>query len=126
MISKENPIILRIYFALVSFVTLIILIFSVANLINIGLKTYIFTMADQPNQYLGCDEYPLIKSNLEKETPEMHQANCDRAKQKAIDSNKSMKQKDLVRDISMILVSLPIFIIHFRVVYKEWKNKNQV
>ena len=123
--TTENPIILRIYFALVSFVTLMILIFSTINLIDISLKTYIFTAADQPEYYMDCNEITPESKNGGIINP-IEQKDCERARQKAIEANVNRKQRDLVKDFSMILVSLPLFLIHFRIVYNDWKNKNKV
>ena len=117
--TKGGSIILRIYFALVAFVTLMILIFSTADMINLGLKTYIFTRADAPAYSMPCPErIPAIEGEKFFE-----KIDCDEMLVKEKAANAVRKQQDLVRDLSMILVSLPLFLIHFRIVYRDWKDE---
>ncbi|MEI6510865.1 MAG: hypothetical protein WCO25_02365 [Candidatus Uhrbacteria bacterium] len=105
--TKGGSIILRIYFSLVAFVTLMILIFSVSDLINIVLKTYVFTAADRPAYTSYCD--------LTTQT----QAQCDTQKKNDEESSMAVKQQDAVRDIALLLVASPLFWLHFRVVYRD-------
>lgn len=120
MSTKGGSVILRIYFALVSFVTLMMLIFSVSDLINIGLKTYVFKFADAPEWAMYC-ESQFIKENV-KETTEETEARCARQKENEERAAMVRKQQSLVRDISLLLVSAPLFYIHFRIVARDWKE----
>jgi len=120
MSTKGGSVILRIYFALVSFVTLMMLIFSVSDLINVALKTYVFKFADAPEYPMYC-ESQFIKENV-KETAEETEARCARNKEQENQSATIRKQQSLVRDISMLIVSLPLFFIHFRIVLRDWKE----
>ena len=107
--TKGGSIIIRIYFSLVAFVTLMILIFSVSDLINIVLKTYAFPAADRPYSSF-CD--------LTYQTQEQ----CDQQKKLDADSAMSQKQQEAVRDLSLLLVSAPLFWIHWRMVYRDWMS----
>ncbi len=120
MSTKGGSVILRIYFALVSFVTLMMLVFSVSDLINVGLKTYVFKMADAPEWPMYC-EAQFIKENV-KETAEETEMRCSRQKKQEAQSAIVRKQQSLVRDISMLIVSLPLFFVHFRIVLRDWKE----
>lgn len=120
MSTKGGSVILRIYFALVSFVTLMMLIFSVSDLINIGLKTYVFKFADAPEWAMYC-ESQFIKENV-KETAEETTERCARQKEQEERAVVVRKQQSLVRDISFLLVSAPLFYIHFRIVARDWKE----
>lgn len=111
---------MRIYFALVSFVTLMMLIFSVSDLINVALKTYVFKSADAPEYQMYC-ESQFVKENV-KETEEETEARCARQKEQETQSAIIRKQQSLVRDISMLIVSLPLFFVHFRIVLRDWKE----
>ena len=108
--TKGGSIILRIYFALVAFVTLMMLIFSVSDLINIGLKTFVFKAADQ--------SYPMF-CDLSYQTQEQ----CDQQKSQNEQQMVVDKQQSAVRDISMLLVSAPLFWLHFRVVHRDWMGE---
>jgi len=46
--TKGSSLILRIYFGVVSAVTLFTLMFGAIDFLTIGLKTYVFTSADVP------------------------------------------------------------------------------
>ena len=112
--TKGGSVILRIYFSLVAFVTLMILIFSVADLVNLTLKTYLFPAADGPEYTVYCDQTY--------QTPEQCETQrANEAKQAIV-----RKQQDAVRDLSLLIVSAPLFWMHFRIVYRDWmeeKNK---
>jgi hypothetical protein len=106
--TKGGSVILRIYFALVAFVTLMMLIFSVSDLINITLKTFVFPAADAPEYLSYCD--------LSYQTQEQ----CDTQKTNEQRQAQISKQQSAVRDISLLLVSAPLFWIHWRIVYRDW------
>lgn len=102
--SKGGSVIFRIYFALVSFVTLMMIIFSVSSLLTLGLKTYVFTAADGPEYSDYCE--------LEFQTQE----ECDKRQS---DQWVMRKQQEAVRDIAMLIISAPLFWLHFRVLHRE-------
>ncbi len=106
--TKGGSIILRIYFTLVSFVTLMMLIFSVADLINITLRTYVFPRADAPEFATYCDQ--------QYQTQEQ----CDRQLENDRRAAAVRKQQNAVRDISLLLVSAPLFWLHWRILYRDW------
>lgn len=108
--TKGGSIILRIYFALVAFVTLMMLIFSVSDLINIALKTFVFTTADK--------SYP-VYCDLAYQTQEQ----CDQQKAQSEEQMVVDKQQAAVRDISMLIVSAPLFWLHFRIVHRDWMGE---
>jgi hypothetical protein len=111
--SKGGTIILRIYFTLVAFVTLMILIFSVSDLVNTALRTYVFTAADQPAYGTICD--------LSYQTQEQ----CDAQKTNETRSALVQKQQSAVRDISLLVVAAPLFWLHWRVVYRDWVGEKE-
>lgn len=109
--TKGGSIILRIYFALVTFVTLMMLVYSVSDLINITLKTFVFPEADAPEYVTFCDPQYQTKEQCEiQKTNEEHAAVV-------------RKQQSVVRDISMLIVSAPLFWIHWRILYRDWMEE---
>ncbi len=110
--TKGGSIILRIYFTLVAFVTLMILIFSVSDLVNITLKTYVFTAADRAEYPTYCD-------------PSMTQETCDQAKQRDQEQALIVKQQSAVRDIALLVVAGPLFWLHWRIVYRDWMGERE-
>lgn len=124
--SKGSSIILRIYFGVVSAVTLFTLMYGAIDFLTIGLKTYVFTAADMPTWLESCDSaaprYPEAKIEGQKEyTDEELTAMCEARNADAIGNYERQKADDAVRNLALIIVSLPLFLIHFRVVYRDWK-----
>ena len=125
MPSNKIVIIKNIYFYLVSFVALMMVVFSVADAVNIALKTYIFTKADNFNNYyaspIGCDPVqikgadPSIKQMTAEECAKINDENLKRASEERV----AQRQRDVVRDISFVVVGLPLFILHWLAVRKK-------
>lgn len=135
--TKGSSLILRIYFGVVAAVTLFTLMYGLIDFLTIGLKTYVFTTADVPEWGLmNCDspdaryQYgtepaptkvdPDAVKNL---STEEIKARCEASNATAIENYRIQKANSAVRNLALILVSLPLFIIHFRVVYRDWKNE---
>jgi len=121
--SPKGKTIKSIYFYLVSFVALMIIVFSLADLINTALKTWAFTKAD-------TDMYPAYPM-CEVKTPDrkadsLSPEEC--AKQQELNRKQSeqsraaQKQRNIVRDISMVVVGIPLFLIHWRIVRSKDEN----
>ena len=109
--TKGGSVILRIYFSLVSFVTLMILVFSVADLINLSLKTFVFPQADAPSYTVYCD--PAYQTTQQCETQRANEA-----KQALV-----QKQQSATRDLSLLIIAAPLFWMHFRIVYRDWMEE---
>lgn len=137
--TKGSSLILRIYFGVVAAVTLFTLMYGAIDFLTIGLKTYVFTAADVPDYGLvNCDgpdagyqfgtrSVPVTKDNTtgtETLSAEETKARCEAANATTLENYKTQKANQAVRNLALILVSLPLFIIHFRVVYRDWKNEH--
>lgn len=118
---RGGTIIKNIYLYLVSFVALMMIIFSTADLLNIALKTYVFTKADY-NFYYGptCVPAPVSAGTS---TPLKGEGclSADEQKKQNEDQRTAQNQRDLVRDISMIVVAIPVFLYHWKIV----RNKEE-
>ncbi|MFH1404826.1 MAG: hypothetical protein ABIH21_01860 [Patescibacteria group bacterium] len=123
--TKGGSIILRIYFALVALITLVIMIISVSDLINIGLRSYIFPKADQAYSYDTCGIQPRMPTEDTKNMVVEDEEYCQKMQAKEIERQAAQKQRDAVRDISLLIVSIPLFWLHFRIVYKDWKDEKK-
>lgn len=133
--TKGSALILRIYFGVVSAVTLFTLMFGTIDLLTLGLKSYIFTAADVPSYGLvNCDSpdakyqfgivtSPVDVTKTENLSTEEMKARCEAANETTLENYQRQKAEDAVRNLALILVSLPLFILHFRVVYKDWKGE---
>lgn len=104
-------------------------VWSTANLIDIALKTWVFTKADF--DYYGA--YPVcvtpetapvardVKTVPAISKEECEKQNAENKKQQET-SRMAQKQRDVVRDISMIVVGIPLFLIHWRIVRRKDEN----
>lgn len=119
--TQPRKTIKSIYFYLVSFVALMMVVWSTSDLINTALKTWVFIKADQ-------DIYPMYP--CEAKTPEgkseISPEDCTRqqemSRKYSEQSRSAQKQRDAVRDLSMIVVGIPLFIMHWRIVRRKDEN----
>jgi len=116
--TKDRILILKnLYLYLVSFVTLMMIIISSYSLIDLGLKTWVFTEADNYYDY----QKPVItedgtEQNLTKEEIANQQTEVEaRDKQ----SRKAQTQRDLSQYIAMLVVATPVFITHLMMIRKK-------
>jgi hypothetical protein len=131
----------NIYFYLVSLITLMMIVFSVADLINLGLTTWVFKTADKADDWAPPVPYMVNETKLG-ETAARCAEKCDlTAEEKQQIQNWlvdyknwqdqqgvlkiARKQKNAVRDISMLVVAAPLFIWHWQMVNKERKESKE-
>ena len=104
-------------------------VFSTADIINIALKTWVFTHADK-DMYsypkAACEvPTPVAPPDL-KSAPVVSKADCEKQNEENIKQQETnrmaQKQRDVVRDLSMIVVGIPLFLIHWRIVRSREEN----
>ncbi len=94
------------YIYVFSAVGLIMVLIGAARLINVGLRTYIFTEADTSYMYpMAADQ----KNGIDQEQIILAQEHNQRA----------ARESDAAWGISLLIVGLPLFLYHFRLVKKE-------
>lgn len=105
--------------------------FSGADLISTALKTWVFTKADDYYTYSGrmnCQSLTAAVANPGTTTPTKEQAvaECEQQNEMAAkdqEANRTAtRQNSIVRDISMIVVGIPLFLIHWRIVRSKDEN----
>lgn len=121
--DSKSRIIKSIYFYLVSFVALMMIVFSTSNIIDVALKTWVFTNADNEFYYeMSCIQ-PTIDSDS---YPKLSVEDCERQKEESrIQQEKAkaaQRQRNIVRDISMIVVGIPLFLVHWKIVRRKDEN----
>lgn len=108
----------RIYLYLFSFVGLIVIVIGSVQLIDLGLRIYVFKDAET---YIRYPAYPqkAVDGSQEQLTPEQ-QAKYDQEQMEAeAKSRKAEHQRTLSNSLAMILVGTPLFLYHWRVISKE-------
>ncbi len=126
--THKGRVIKSLYFYLVSFVALMMVVFSTADTINIALKTWVFTAADKDmyNYPRAVCEVPVPAPTDPKAVPAPTKADCEKNNEENIKQQEAsriaQKQRDVVRDISMIVVGIPLFLIHWRILRSKEEN----
>ena len=127
-ISQPRKTIKSLYFYLVSFVALMMVVFSAADMVNIALKTWVFTAADKDMYYNAPCVTPMATEPGAKPVvdPNTSRVECEKQNEANLKQQESsrlaQKQRDVVRDISMIVVGIPLFLIHWRIVRSKEEN----
>ncbi len=125
--NSKGKTIKSIYFYLVSFVALMMVVWSGADMINIALKTWVFTKADTYTYRAPCPTMPYYnEKGVEISDPEIkaqRAKDCEAQEtmnQKNEEQNRiAQRQMNIVRDISMMVVAIPLFFIHWRIVRRK-------
>lgn len=122
--TPKTVLIKTVYFYTVSLIALMMVVFSTADLVNLGLKTWIFPKAD-------LDEYKeppcavmIMKDPGLQETDEQYQNRIQICEQNRMDETEARairKQRDAVRDFSFLAVGIPLFLYHWLTIRKEQK-----
>lgn len=122
---ETKNIIRNVYLYLVSAVTLFMLMFAFVSLVNLGLRTWIFPMADEPFYYTKpATEYCTPDKDGKQTCPSAE----ERAKLEAQDKERQaeeqtrQRQRELVQNFSMIIVAGPLFVYHWLVIKKDRKE----
>lgn len=119
-------------FALVG---LALVAFGAVRLMDLGLKIYVFKKADQPQDYRNMPPYPPIAIDQKTDdikysetiTPEQKIAleswvsefKYWNENQKNIDYLASSRQNAASNSLAMILIGLPLYLYHWRIIKKE-------
>ena len=131
-----------IYFYLVALIALMMIVWGTVDLANLGLTTWVFKNADKaddwspPTPYLAAPE---VKTG---ETAVRCAEKCDLTAEEKQQINQwlvdyknwqdqqgimktARKQKNAVRDISMLVVAIPLFLWHWIMISKEAKEAKE-
>ncbi|OGE84077.1 MAG: hypothetical protein A2846_03160 [Candidatus Doudnabacteria bacterium RIFCSPHIGHO2_01_FULL_49_9] len=104
----------RVYLYLTSLVGLVLVLIGGVQLINLGLKTYIFTKADDVYDYGVCARPVAVE--LGKPVPEFDETAC---KAQQADQRTARRQSDAARSIAFIIVGAPVWLYHWGKVKDE-------
>lgn len=110
-------IIRKIYLYLFSLIGLVLVVIGCVQLVNLGLKTYIFTAADQYAPYPEVAPVPLSGNNTSTTIP----AQSTDAQMKAYQDQqtKSSRENTAAEALAMIIVGVPLYLYHWRVIRKD-------
>ncbi|MBU3942581.1 hypothetical protein KKA24_01205 [Patescibacteria group bacterium] len=116
---KKDSIIRTIYLYIFALVGLILVIVGGVRFLDMGLKMFVFTQADQMYNYDYRVE-PLPKEIVDGET----QRNCPELISQA-DYINSSRQREASISLSLILVGLPLYWYHWSIIKRESREKGE-
>ena len=142
MENKEHyPLIRTIYLYLFALVGLTLLIFGTVRFIDMGLKAFIFTKADQSirMKYEEPLSPPMPIEKIEKISKGSKLSQSDQllirdwlagykewqSKEGKIDYLSSQRQRQASTNASLILVGLPLYLYHWSVIRRETKRRQE-
>ena len=141
MNRKHYPLIRTIYLYLFTLVGLTLLIIGSVRFLDMGLKAFVFTQAEEEEQLYSRQPvapYPLERieeiqgsqSLSEEEKTAIRQWLADyknwQEKSSKVNSVTARRHRDASFNLSMILIGLPLYLFHWRIIKRETKNKKEI
>ncbi len=137
---EKHTLVRTIYLYLFTIIGLALLTIGMVRFIDMGLKMYVFTKADDPEALQQRYYYPtpISLEKLEgyqeseeltadeKETLKSFLTNYKEWEEKEakIDYLASSRQRQASSNLAMILVGLPLYLYHWRIIKRETKGQN--
>jgi hypothetical protein len=120
----KSSVIKTVYFYLVSIISLFMVVFATADLVNLGLKTWVFPKADL-NEYVN----PPCATQIYR-GPEMAESEysrqikqCEESRVSEDEARDIRKQRDAVRDLAFLVVGIPLFAYHWSTIRRESREE---
>jgi hypothetical protein len=139
---QKHSLIRTIYLYLFALVGLALLVVGVIRFIDMGLKIYVFTKADDPTRishqrYYYSGPIEIEKIEMAQDSEELTEEEIEilkgfladykewEEKESQVDYLISQRQKDASNNLAMIIVGLPLYLYHWRLIRKETKEKEE-
>ncbi|MBT4857125.1 hypothetical protein HON52_02960 [Candidatus Uhrbacteria bacterium] len=124
--KEVTSFIVRLYFAVISAVTFFTLMFSSVGLIETGLKTWVFPSADVPSWLETCSDAGIKSERIymtdSEVTDEELVIQCEARNEQSWESHGRDKASRAVDNLALLIVSVPLFLLHFRFLYRDWQR----
>ena len=143
---KKHSLVRTIYLYIFALLGLVLLIIGSVNFLNMGLKAFIFTQADEESRIISKQmavPFPISKiENIQQDIKEGKNV-CFSENEKAdieswladynnwkesmskIDPITARRHQDASLNLSMILIGLPLYLYHWRIIKKETEEKEK-
>ncbi|OPL11965.1 MAG: hypothetical protein AVO34_01730 [Firmicutes bacterium ML8_F2] len=136
----HHPIIRTVYLYLFALVGLVLLIIGLVRFVDMGLKAYVFTKAEDEERLYDLKpptpyelmEVVRIKDNSElsreqKDAIERWLGDYDEWVERSenFDAVTARRHRNASTNLSMILIGLPLFFYHWRIIQRETKKKKK-
>ena len=120
--NNMNITIRRVYLYLTSFIGLVLILIGSVQLLNLALKTWIFTKADDQFFYGPCYERSVAPVKVGEEPKMLSEQECEAQRN---EERSARRQNQGAEAVAMILVGTPVWIYHWRKV-KDDKDATNV
>ena len=105
------------YLYLFSFVGLLITVIGMIQLVNLGLKVYVFQGADQYNYY---DTRPVKPDGTQEEmTTEEQMKYEEKMNKQQEEETQRQRKREAANAIAMIVIGVPLYIYHWATIKRE-------
>lgn len=112
-VTKGSQIVKTIYFYLVSFVALLMIAIPAANLINLGVRQYVFHVGAYENYY------PPRAVPVGEEKVKAPQIDQEEEKRRNEEQQRNQLKRDIARDVSFLIVGIPLFIFNWKLIRRN-------
>jgi biopolymer transport protein ExbB/TolQ len=109
----------KIYLYLFSVVGLILMITGSVSLVNLGLKAWVFTQADNYPVYVERLPTKISGEETEELTDEEQEEREQKEQERQEQQTRSERQRQAANAVAQLIVGLPLFAYHWRLVNKE-------
>ncbi|MDO8554989.1 MAG: hypothetical protein Q7R75_00260 [bacterium] len=135
---QHYPFVRTIYLYLFSLLGLVLLIVAGVRFLDMGLKVFVFTKADeeqrfykiQPPMPIAIEKIQIAAGGKELSEDERNQmkrflADYEKWQNESdkFDPVKSQRQRDASFNLAMIIIGLPLYLYHWRIIKKETINR---
>jgi hypothetical protein len=136
--TQKHPLIRTIYLYLFTLIGLVLVTIGAIRFLDMGLKAFVFTKADDPekiqrNYYYGLpipvEKVSVLETSEDLTAEEIASVKSwianyqewqeDEAK---IDYLVSRRQREASINLAMIIIGLPLYLYHWRIIRRETKN----
>jgi hypothetical protein len=135
--EKHHPLVRTIYLYLFALVGLALLIIGAVRFVDMGLKTFVFTKAEELQRFYQGYSMPYPPAQIEKLQEEEGLSDEEKAAIKQwlayykdweesrskIDPVAAQRHRDASTSLAMILVGLPLYLFHWRIIRRETKSE---
>ncbi|MEK7593134.1 MAG: hypothetical protein AAB464_00225 [Patescibacteria group bacterium] len=126
---NKYPLIRKIYLYLFALIGLVLITIGCVRLVGLGLKTYIFTKADVYYEYpmaRPVKNPPAGGAPVEGEkAEELQQPTKEEIEEYQNEQRTSNRQREAAESLAFIIVGLPLYLYHWKVIKKDKKEENK-
>ncbi len=116
---NNHPLIRKIYLYLFALVGLVLFVIGLVRLVDLGLKSWVFTAADKYYPYPMAAPSSVDKSTSTPSGPSQEELQAYQEQQTA-----AQRQGDAAEAIAFIVVGFPLYLYHWGMIKKDKEKEN--